>query len=260
MARVSTYLNFPGTTEKAFNFYRSVFGGQFTGGIHRFGEAPPAPGQPPLSEADKKLVMHIELPILAGHALMGTDAPQSMGFIDVDSAIGVGTTMTLYLPLTEPAAVASAEEIGGTAFRARGETVLVVEDEDALRRLAKSILEELGYTVLTATDGIDAIEVDEDCEGRIDLLLTDVVMPGLDGIGAAQAIVQQRPDIKVVFMSGYPSRGDLSRGDLPGGVPLLEKPFNAYSLARTLREALDGTTGATDTKAAASLAPERYGT
>lgn len=80
MARVSTYLNFPGTTEKAFNFYRSVFGGQFTGGIHRFGDAPAAPGQPPLSEADKKLVMHIELPILAGHALMGTDAPESMGF------------------------------------------------------------------------------------------------------------------------------------------------------------------------------------
>ena len=185
---------------------------------------------------------------------------QSMGFIDVDSAIGVGTTMTLYLPLTEPAAVASAEEMGGTAFRARGETILIAEDEDALRRLAKSILEELGYTVLTATDGIDAIEVDEDCEGRIDLLLTDVVMPGLDGIGAAQAIVQQRPDIKVVFMSGYPSRGDLSRGDLPGGVPLLEKPFNAYSLARTIRETLDGATNATETEATAPPAPQRYGT
>jgi PhnB protein len=80
MARVSTYLNFPGTTEQAFAFYRSVFGGQFNGPIHRFGEAPAAPGQPPLSEADKNLVMHVELPILAGHVLMGTDAPASMGF------------------------------------------------------------------------------------------------------------------------------------------------------------------------------------
>jgi len=80
MGRVSTYLNFPGTTEQAFAFYRSVFGGDFNGPVHRFGQAPAAPGQPALSEADKNLVMHIELPILGGHLLMGTDAPESMGF------------------------------------------------------------------------------------------------------------------------------------------------------------------------------------
>jgi len=80
MARVNTYLNFPGSTEQAFMFYRSVFGGEFNGPIHRFGEVPAAPGQPPLSEADSNLVMHVELPILGGHVLMGTDAPESMGF------------------------------------------------------------------------------------------------------------------------------------------------------------------------------------
>jgi uncharacterized glyoxalase superfamily protein PhnB len=81
MARTSTYLNFPGNTEEAFNFYKSVFGGEFTGkGIQRFGEIPPAEGQPPLSEADKKLILHIELTILGGHVLMATDAPESMGF------------------------------------------------------------------------------------------------------------------------------------------------------------------------------------
>lgn len=80
MARVSTYLNFAGRTEEAFLFYRSVFGGDFTGPIHRFAEIPPVPGQPPLAEADRHLVMHVELPILAGHILMGTDAPESMGF------------------------------------------------------------------------------------------------------------------------------------------------------------------------------------
>lgn len=80
MARVSTYLNFPGNTEQAFEFYRRVFGGEFNGPIHRMGDAPAAPGQPPLSEADKRLVMHVELPILAGHVLMGTDATESMGF------------------------------------------------------------------------------------------------------------------------------------------------------------------------------------
>lgn len=80
MARVSTYLNFSRSTEEAFQFYKSVFGGEFTGGIHRFAEVPQTEGTPPISEADKNLVMHIELPLLGGHVLMGTDAPESLGF------------------------------------------------------------------------------------------------------------------------------------------------------------------------------------
>ncbi len=80
MARVSTYLNFTNKTEEAFNFYKSIFGGEFVGGINRMGEVPPQEGIPPLAEADKNLVMHIALPILGGHMLMGTDAPESMGF------------------------------------------------------------------------------------------------------------------------------------------------------------------------------------
>ncbi|QLG88965.1 VOC family protein [Chitinibacter bivalviorum] len=80
MARVSTYLNFAGNTEAAFAFYRGIFGGEFIGPIHRFGDIPPSPDQPPMNEADKNLVMHIELALLGGHVLMGTDAPESMGF------------------------------------------------------------------------------------------------------------------------------------------------------------------------------------
>ena len=80
MARVSTYLNFADKTEEAFTFYKSVFGGEFEGGINRFGEVPPAEGMPPLAEDDRNLVMHVALPILGGHVLMGTDAPASMGF------------------------------------------------------------------------------------------------------------------------------------------------------------------------------------
>ncbi|MEK6749839.1 MAG: VOC family protein [Pseudomonadota bacterium] len=80
MSRVSTYLNFPRATEEAFMFYKSVFKTEFSVPISRFSDVPPQPGQPPLSEADKKLVMHIELPILGGHILMGADAPESMGF------------------------------------------------------------------------------------------------------------------------------------------------------------------------------------
>jgi PhnB protein len=80
MARVSTYLNFSRETEKAFNFYKTVFHTEFVDGIHRMGEVPPQEGQPALSDEDKNLVMNVQLPILGGHLLMGTDAPESMGF------------------------------------------------------------------------------------------------------------------------------------------------------------------------------------
>jgi PhnB protein len=80
MASVGTYLNFPRNTEDAFNYYKSVFGGDFAGNIMRFSDTPPEEGAPPLAEADKNLVMHVALPILNGHMLMGTDAPDSMGF------------------------------------------------------------------------------------------------------------------------------------------------------------------------------------
>ena len=80
MARTSVYLNFSGNTETAFQFYRSVFGGDFAGPIARFADIPKQPGMPAISEADKNLVIHIELPILGGHILMGSDAPASMGF------------------------------------------------------------------------------------------------------------------------------------------------------------------------------------
>jgi PhnB protein len=79
MARTSTYLNFPGKTEEAFTFYKSVFGTEFAAPIARMGDVPAGPGMPALSEAEKKMVMHVELPIVGGHALMGTDALESMG-------------------------------------------------------------------------------------------------------------------------------------------------------------------------------------
>ncbi|MES2591581.1 MAG: VOC family protein [Bacteroidota bacterium] len=80
MARVNTYLNFPNQTEEAFNFYKTVFNGEFEGEISRFSDIPPTEGMPPLPEADKNLVMHVALKIMGGHVLMGTDAPESMGF------------------------------------------------------------------------------------------------------------------------------------------------------------------------------------
>jgi PhnB protein len=116
MSRVSTYLNFPRCTEEAFNFYKSVFGGEFGGfGIMRMGAAPPAEGMPALSEEDKNLVMHIELPILGGHVLMGTDAPESMGF-----TVNAGNNISIML---EPDTRKETEELfkalsaGGSAMQ-----------------------------------------------------------------------------------------------------------------------------------------------
>ena len=103
MARVSTYINCPGTTEQAFLFYKSVFGGEFNGRVARFRDIPPHPGQPPMAEADLDLVVHIELPILGGHVLMGTDAPESMGF-----TVKVGNNMHINL---EPDTRAEAERL-----------------------------------------------------------------------------------------------------------------------------------------------------
>ena len=119
MARVSTYLNFPRQTEEAFRFYRSVFGGDFTGGIHRFGDMPPPPGAPPLPEADKKLVMHIELPILGGHVLMGTDAPESMGL-----SVTFGTNVHINL---EPDTKADADRLFD-ALSAGGKVSMPLQD------------------------------------------------------------------------------------------------------------------------------------
>jgi len=84
MARTSTYLNFNGNTEQAFVFYRSVFGGDFLGPVHRFKDVPAAPGQPPMPAGTGEMVMHVELALLGGHVLMGTDAPESMGFTVVE--------------------------------------------------------------------------------------------------------------------------------------------------------------------------------
>jgi len=119
MARVSTYLNFPRNTEEAFNFYRSVFGGEFTGGIHRFGDIPPMEGMPCMADGDKNLVMHIELPVTGGHVLMGTDAPESMGF-----TVSMGNSMHINL---EPDTREEADRLF-TALSAGGKITMPMQD------------------------------------------------------------------------------------------------------------------------------------
>jgi PhnB protein len=119
MARVSTYLNFERSTEEAFNFYKSVFGTEYEGEIMRMGSVTPQEGMPELSEEDENLIMHVSLPILGGHVLMGTDAPKSMGF-----SMNFGNNMYIML---EPDTRAEADRLF-TALSAGGEVEMPMQD------------------------------------------------------------------------------------------------------------------------------------
>ena len=120
MARVSTYLNFSRNTEEAFSFYKSVFGGEFNGGrIARFGDIPPQDGMPPLAENDKNLVLHVELPIVGGHVLMGTDAPESMGL-----SVNLGNNVHINL---EPDTRAETKKLF-EALSAEGKVTMELQD------------------------------------------------------------------------------------------------------------------------------------
>lgn len=169
---------------------------------------------------------------------------QSGGAIRVYSERGFGTTIKIYLPRiqygTDLAAVPTPARIPET----RGiETVLLVEDEESLRRLTRKILERNGYTVLVAQDGAEALQICEAHQGSIHLLLTDIVLPGMNGRELVQRVLRILPQIRVVYMSGYTDRviGQLGIPDLDG--PFLEKPFTSEALTRKLREALAGAGG-----------------
>jgi two-component system cell cycle sensor histidine kinase/response regulator CckA len=164
---------------------------------------------------------------------------QSGGFIWVYSEPGHGTTFKIYLPRVEGAADALAPPVG-TAEVPRGtETVLIVEDEAAVRALAKTGLTRKGYRVLEAANGGEALLLCEAEQAPIHLLVTDVVMPGLGGADLAQRLAPLRPDMKVLFISGYTDQGAARHGTIHPGAAYLEKPFSLDALARKVREVLD---------------------
>jgi PAS domain S-box-containing protein len=163
---------------------------------------------------------------------------QSGGHVFVYSEPGRGSTFKIYFPAVEeslqPARPPKEEEAPrGT------ETILVVEDEAALRDILRECLEAGGYRVLEAADGLAALKLAESQAGPIDLLVTDVVMPGMGGSEIARQLAAQRPDLKVLYMSGYTDDAVVLHGVLGAEVPFLEKPFTAASLARKIREVLD---------------------
>jgi two-component system, cell cycle sensor histidine kinase and response regulator CckA len=173
---------------------------------------------------------------------------QSSGYITVESERGKGASFKIYLPhIDQPAATKS--EGSYRPLTSRGcETVLLVEDAEPLRKLAHMFLKDNGYQVLTATNGYDAQQVAAQYAGPIHLLLTDVVMPGINGRILAERLAPLYPAMKVLYISGYTDNFIAGHGVLEQGINLLHKPFTEQALMRKVREVLD-TGGATTERA-----------
>jgi two-component system cell cycle sensor histidine kinase/response regulator CckA len=164
---------------------------------------------------------------------------QSGGAIRVHSELGVGTSFEIYLPRVDAAAEQLRASAGHTSLRG-SETVLLVEDEDQVRAVALGILRRHGYRVIEARSPTDALTVCEREAGPIELLLTDVVMPHMSGPELARRVVELRPDVKVLCMSGYTDDAAFRHGVLESGVAFLQKPLTVEALTRKVRDVLDG--------------------
>jgi CheY-like chemotaxis protein len=161
------------------------------------------------------------------------------GYIDVDTRVGEGTTFRVYLPAREM--TSDDPQDGGIASappRGRGEIVLVVEDEDRIRRVCQRILEALGYQVLIAADGREALDTYRSAE-KVDLVLTDIVMPEMGGKSLIRELRKVSPGPKLVAMTGYVLMEDLQQLKEEGPLDVIHKPLDTDTLARVVRQALD---------------------
>ena len=169
---------------------------------------------------------------------------QSLGYVWVESEVGRGTTFKIYLPRVAAAGESTAQIAAHTQtlrVEPGTETILLVEDEANLRYLARQYLEKQGYKVIEAADGAVAVQIAVAHESVIHLLLTDVIMPGMNGRELAQRITEIRPNVKVLYMSGYTENVIGHNGTLDAGIRLLQKPFNLRDLKDKVREVLDAT-------------------
>jgi len=164
---------------------------------------------------------------------------QSGGQVDVYSEPGLGSTFKIYLPRERGSAPLSRSGQGVRVAPRGSETVLLAEDEEAVRRLARFILERQGYTVLEASDGAIALRVAQENPGKIALLITDVVMPNVSGPQLAEQLSRESPELKVLFLSGYTDDAIVRHGIIEGQAQFLQKPFSPDVLACKVREVLD---------------------
>jgi CheY-like chemotaxis protein len=156
-----------------------------------------------------------------------------------DSEPGSGTTFRFHLPAAVGDAREEAGKPGEPVLAPGGETILLVEDEAAVRDMTQAVLERRGYRVLPATSGAEALETARATRGHIDLVLTDVVMPGMSGPQLVGQLRQEQSDAAVVYMSGYATDAMLRQGVETGEAVFLQKPFAAAALATKLRQVLD---------------------
>jgi PAS domain S-box-containing protein len=163
---------------------------------------------------------------------------QSGGHVQVESAPGAGATFRLYFPRHDEAAAPSSPRAADASVGGR-ETVLLVEDEESVRSLARRVLKEKGYRVLEAKNGQEALAVFEKAKGAVDLLLTDVVMPQVGGVELVRRLPAAKSGLRVLFMSGYTDKAVVESGGLDGGVAFLQKPFTPDALSAKVREVLD---------------------
>jgi len=163
---------------------------------------------------------------------------QSGGQIYLESELGHGTTFAIYLPRVDQEAIAAAVATEAGAVPRGSETILLVEDEWSVRTFARRALEGLGYTVLEAANGAEAAALAAEHTGRIDLVVTDVVMPRMGGRELAERLRSARPDLAILFMSGFSGNAVGGADLIPPGAPVLAKPFTREGLGRAVREAL----------------------
>jgi PAS domain S-box-containing protein len=166
-------------------------------------------------------------------------AKQSGGNITVYSELGVGSTFRVYLPRNASEVAPTTDKIVCAENTTGSETIMVVEDEAGVRNSARRILGTCGYNVLTAENGVDALEKCNAHEGDIDLVLTDVVMPKMSGAAFAVELARVRPQTRILFMSGYSGDAIVHQGILDAGTQFIGKPFSAGDLTRKVREMLD---------------------
>jgi CheY-like chemotaxis protein len=163
---------------------------------------------------------------------------QSGGHIRVNSRLHHGSTFTVYLPRVEGTGDRGEEFPGWSDQPRAAGTVLVVEDEVSVRRLACRVLRARGYRVLEASDGREALHLLQQNEGSLDLVVTDIIMPGLSGPALVERLLLDAPDVKVLYITGYSEEAIRQQGVLPAGGALLEKPFTAHQLAERVRGVL----------------------